>query len=72
MKRSVQAKYNTQGTFLVSQRLRAEAAGAGQESKGNVFKGLGQPKKHDFSLVQFHFQLQILACDWEVKGEAAH
>lgn len=36
VKRSVQAKYNTQGTFLVSQRLRAEAAGAGQESKEPV------------------------------------
>ncbi|XP_018424078.1 PREDICTED: pre-mRNA-splicing factor SYF1 [Nanorana parkeri] len=36
VKRSVQAKYNTQGTFLVSQRLRAEAIGAGQESKEPV------------------------------------
>nr|DBA30121.1 TPA: hypothetical protein GDO54_006141 [Pyxicephalus adspersus] len=35
VKRSVQAKYNTQGTFLVSQRLRAEG-GAGQESKEPV------------------------------------
>ncbi|KAM5170340.1 pre-mRNA-splicing factor SYF1 [Mantella aurantiaca] len=33
VKRSVQAKYNTQGTFLVSQRLRAEGA---QESKEAV------------------------------------
>ncbi|XP_044134991.1 pre-mRNA-splicing factor SYF1 [Bufo gargarizans] len=33
VKRSVQAKYNTQGTFLVSQRLRAEGVGANEESK---------------------------------------
>ncbi|XP_068130687.1 pre-mRNA-splicing factor SYF1 [Hyperolius riggenbachi] len=32
VKRSVQAKYNTQGTFLVSQRLRAEGV-AGQEKE---------------------------------------
>ncbi|KAG9488660.1 hypothetical protein GDO78_004942 [Eleutherodactylus coqui] len=33
VKRSVQAKYNTQGTFLVSQRLRAEGGGASEDSK---------------------------------------
>ncbi|KAM3927342.1 pre-mRNA-splicing factor SYF1 [Leptodactylus fuscus] len=36
VKRSVQAKYNTQGTFLVSQRLRAEGGGAGEDSKEPV------------------------------------
>ncbi|KAG8574312.1 hypothetical protein GDO81_009141 [Engystomops pustulosus] len=33
VKRSVQAKYNTQGTFLVSQRLRAEGGGANDDGK---------------------------------------
>ncbi|XP_077118415.1 pre-mRNA-splicing factor SYF1 [Ranitomeya variabilis] len=33
VKRSVQAKYNTQGTFLVSQRLRAEGGGTNEDGK---------------------------------------
>ncbi|MEE6506069.1 hypothetical protein FKM82_007486 [Ascaphus truei] len=36
VKRSVQAKYNTQGTFLVSQRLRAEGAAASEDSREPV------------------------------------
>ncbi|KAG8441223.1 hypothetical protein GDO86_006826 [Hymenochirus boettgeri] len=36
VKRSVQAKYNTQGTFLVSQRLRAEGGAASQDAKEPV------------------------------------